>query len=85
MNDQVRKKLTVLEEIARDADLLENPFVRTTLLGLSFHWNEIKANALYGYLLNRVDGSFFTEDVYKLPSDQQKLDGELVLGKVLGR
>ena len=85
MSDQIVEKLTVLESMAREADLIENPFVRTTLLGLSLRWNDWKANALYGYLLNQVDGSFFLEDAFTLPRYQEELGGDLVLGKVLGR
>ncbi len=85
MNSHMIEKLTVLESMARDADLLENPFVRTTIYRLSVRWDDLVANGLYGYLLNQLDGSFFTEDVFKLPRNQEELVGELVLGNVIGK
>jgi len=85
MNNQIVEKLTLLEEMARDADLLDVSMVRKTLIRLSLNWNDIVADQLYGYLLNQVNGGFFTDDVFELPSDQNEIDGELVLGNVLGR
>ncbi|MCH7574800.1 MAG: DUF87 domain-containing protein [Candidatus Marinimicrobia bacterium] len=85
MNSQIIEKLTLLEQMAREADLLEVPMVRSTLIRLSLNWNDVVANQFYGYLLNQVDGSFFTDDVFKLPRSQEELSGELVLGNVLGR
>ncbi len=85
MNDKIIEKLTVLEAMARDSDLLDTPLVRTTLYRLSLWWDDLAANTLYGYLLNQSDGSFFTEDVFCLPREQGELDGELVLGNVIGK
>lgn len=85
MNSHIIERLTLLEEMARDADLLDQPMVRSTLYRLSVSWDDMIAHQFYGYLLNQVDGSFFTEDVFKLPRNQEELVGELVLGNVLGR
>jgi len=85
MNSQIVEKLTLLEEMARDADLLNVPMVRSTLVRLSLNWNDLVAHQLYGYLLDQVDGSFFTDDVFALPTVQEEIDGELRLGDVLGK
>lgn len=85
MNSQMIEKLTALEAMARDADLLENPFVRTTIYRLSVRWDDLVANSLYGYLLNQSDGSLFIEDVFDLPKEQEELDGELMLGSIVGK
>lgn len=85
MNSHIFERLALLEEMARDADLLDQPMVRSTLYRLSVSWDDMVAHQFYGYLLNQVDGSFFTEDVFKLPRNQEELGGELVLGDMLGR
>ena len=85
MSSYLVERLTLLEQMARDADLLDVPMVRSTLTRLSLNWNDLVAHQLYGYLLNQVDGGFFTDDVFTLPRNQEELGGELVLGQVLGR
>ena len=85
MSSYIVERLTLLEQMARDADILEVPMVRSTLVRLSWNWNDVVANQFYGYLLNQVDGSFFTDDVFELPSEQNEIDGELGLGEVMGK
>ena len=85
MNSHFIERLTLLEQMARDADLLDVPMVRSTLVRLSLNWSDLVAHQLYGYLLNQTDGSLFTEDVFKLPKEQEDLDGELDMGNILGR
>jgi len=85
MNSHIFERLALLEEMARDADLLDQPMVRSTLYRLSVSWDDMVAHQFYGYLLNQVDGSFFTEDVFCLPREQEDLLGDIVLGNVLGR
>ena len=85
MSSYIVERLTLLEQMARDADILEVPMVRSTLVRLSWNWNDVVANQFYGYLLNQVDGSFFTDDVFELPSEQNEIDGELRLGEVMGK
>ncbi len=85
MTTYSHNRLIVLENLARDTDLLDQPFVRNSLMWLAICWNEQLANGLYGYLLNQVDGSLFTDDVFKLPKEQEDVDGELSLGDILGK
>ncbi len=85
MNSQFIEKLTILETMARESELLDVPMVRSILVRLSLNWNDLVAHQLYGYLLNQTDGSLFTDDVFKLPKEQEDLDGELVLGVVQGK
>ncbi len=85
MNSHFIERLALLEQMARDADLLDVSMVRSTLVRLSLNWNDLVAHQLYGYLLNQVDGGFFIKDVFKLPSEQNEIDGELSLGDILGK
>ena len=81
----VFREVTNLERMARDADCLEEPFVRNSLRWLAVRWNPQLAQSVHGYLLNRVPGGTLTRDVFELPQTQEDMDGVLVLGDVLGK
>ncbi len=81
----VFREVANLEKMARVADCLEEPFVRNSLRWLAVRWNPQLAQSVHGYLLNRVPGGTLTRDVFELPQAQEDIDGELVLGDMLGR
>lgn len=83
MTADMIRDLTVLEDMARECDMLGVPFVRNALYWLSVRWNEQLAGSLHGYLLSHQDGSALLDDVFDLPG-WGELDGELVLGGVIG-
>ncbi|MBN4081380.1 ATP-binding protein, partial [Caldithrix abyssi] len=63
----------------------EDPFVQNSLEYLSTSYNDFVANNIYNYLLDKQDPNFFIDDIFKLPSEQVEIKGELKLGKVLGK
>lgn len=81
----ILREVANLEKMARDAECLEEPFVRNSLRWLAVRWNPQLAQSVHGYLLNRVPGGTLTKDVFELPQNQQDIDGKLVLGDVLGK
>ena len=81
----ILREVANLERMAREADCLEEPFVRNSLRWLAVRWHPQLAQSVHGYLLNHVPGGTLTRDVFELPQTQEDVDGELVLGDVLGK
>ena len=84
MSREQEEQLAVLEELVLKAEI-EEPWVYKALEWLSIQWNSVLADNLYNYLVLSQDGNYFLKDVFELPSDQSRLDGELRLGRVLGK
>jgi hypothetical protein len=80
----VEKNFKLLEELAHQVDS-DEIWVHKSLEWLSISWNPILASNLYNYLILKQDGNYVIDDTFELPSGQEKLEGDLFLGNVLGK
>jgi hypothetical protein len=84
MNFNIEKDFALLEALVNEVEA-DEPWVYRALEWLSIEWNPILANSLFNYLILKQDGNYFLDDVFELPSERSKMDGELILGSVLGK
>lgn len=83
MNNSITDQIRSLEELAFNAEV-EDEWVKKCLDFLSIQWNQVMASSLHNYLLLMQPGNYFLQNFFEIPTVQNKLEGEIILGKVLG-
>lgn len=85
MNHDIINNLTLLEELALNAGLEDDQFVRYCFEWLSIRYDENLSSNLYGYLLDKQQTNVFIDDIFEIPQHQEELEGQLTLGKIMGK
>lgn len=83
-NQKYRLNVEMLTEMAKACGKLNDVFVQRCLYWLAVRWNMQVAISLYNYLQRFVE-DVVLDGVFELPTEEDLLNGGMILGQVLGR